>query len=171
MLGQGVVYLGVEDKSWAERLRNARDANAAHLDAVLHVNGARYLRLSHLQQLLTAAGQTPNLELQADLGAEPTLWLDYSHRVRMEPDSKTFRLSFMGATPQTLLETEDVNAMREASQNVLAHAALNRTPTIAAGAETAKVVPMWSFGTLGYVWLTGVITGAALWAMASIYLK
>jgi hypothetical protein len=155
--------LGVEETSWQERVRTARDAQAAHLDALLRINGPRYLRLQHLQDALKVPGKT---ELNANLGTEPTLWLDMTHRVRMEPDAKTYRLTHMGETVQTLLETEDLQAIQNASQNVLAHAEVKR----AAMLEAAKTSSAWPFATLGYVWLTGVVTGAALSALAAIYL-
>jgi hypothetical protein len=158
--------LGIEETSWSEHLRTARNAQAAHLDALLRVNGPRYLRLQHLHENLKANGKADHIELNTDLGTEPTLWLDMAHRVRMEPDAKTYRLVHMGETMQTLLETQDVHAMQNASATVLAHAEVKR----AAKPEMAKNTSYLSFATLGYVWLTGVITGAALWALAVIYL-
>jgi hypothetical protein len=168
--GKGSASLATEDTSWNDRLRHARDAQATHLDAVLRVNGAQFLRLSHLFELLKTPDTVDMLELKAEQGVEPTLWLGLNHRIRMEPDAKTYRLTHIGEGLQTLLETTDVNDMRNASQNVLSHVQHQKLASTTKPTPPAEKTAVLRNMTLVYIWLTGVVTGAAIWGLASIYL-
>jgi hypothetical protein len=151
-----------------ESLRRARDAEAAHLDAVLKVNGAKALRLSLVAERLRQSG-APEVELQANVGEEPQIWLDMSHRITMEPDTRTYRLSeYSTGKIEVLLETESSDEMLIAAQRVLSHSIIRqawKAPESSQGART------WRLATLVYVWATGFIAGAAGLALLSIYLK
>lgn len=154
-----------------ESLRHARDAEAAHLDAVLKVNGAKALRLSHLVQLLrqVQASGAQDIELKVSPGEEPHVWLDLSHRITMEPDAKTYRLSALSAdNVDVLLETENLQDLLQHAQKVLAHGRVKQAWNAMESSQVAKV---WSLATLVYVWATGVVAGAAGLALLSIYMK
>jgi hypothetical protein len=154
-----------------ESLRHARDVEAAHLDAVLKVNGAKALRLSHVVQslrLIQATGMQ-DLELKVSPGEEPQVWLDLSHRITMEPDAKTYRLSALSADRvDVLLETENLQDLLQQAQRVLAHRSVKQAWNAAESRQGAKV---WSLATLVYVWATGFVAGAAALALLSIYMK
>jgi hypothetical protein len=157
--------LGLEEQISAEALRNARDASSAHLEAVLKVDGASYLRLAHLRDVL---GPSEKTELKSAPGVRPQLWLDMAHRLTMEPDAKTYRLAHHGVDKiDVLLETEQLDEAVAAARNVLAHhkvEQLRRAPTAAAAAQRQWI-------TMLYVWLTGFVTGVALLAIYLIYMK
>jgi hypothetical protein len=159
--------LGAEGPELAERLRRARDAEFAHLAAVLKVHGAAHLRLAHLRDALIG-----DLELKANAGEEPQLWLDVAHRVTMEPDAKTYCLKFVGShSIDALLQTERFEEARMAAQNVLDHQTVQLARASARPVQPGEVPELWSKATLFYVWFTGLVTGAAALAMISIYLK
>lgn len=154
-----------------ESLRQARDAEAAHLDAVLKINGAKALRLSHLVQSLRQIQATgmQDLELTLKPGEEPHVWLDLSHRVTMEPDTKTYRLSaLLTDRVDVLLETENLQEVLQQAQRVLAHRSVKQAWNAAESRQGPKV---WSLATLVYVWATGFVAGAAGLALLSIYMK
>ena len=151
-----------------ESLRRARDAEAAHLDAVLKVNGAKALRLSLVVEKLRQSGAA-EVELKADVGEDPQIWLDMSHRVVMEPDTKTYRLSEYSADKvHMLLETESQDEMLAAAQRVLSHSKIRQAWS---GRESDRETNARRLATLVYVWATGFVAGAAGLALLSIYLK
>jgi hypothetical protein len=152
-------------------LRHARDAEASHLDAVLKVNGAKALRLSHALQMLRKenGSDVDGVELKLNMGEEPQIWLDLSHRVTMEPDPKTYRLSALSPHQiDVLLETEDLQTLLDAAERVLAHRKVRR----AWGLVESKPSPnAWNVAALVYVWVMGLVTGAAGLSVIAIYMK
>lgn len=149
----------------AATLRDARDASTAHLEAVLKVNGASYLRLAHLRDQL---GAHDGIELKSDDGVQPQLWLDMAHRFTMEPDAKTYRLAHHGAEKiEVLHETAELKSAVSAGQAVLAHRAVTELRRSSDSSRTAD----WQWMTLIYVWMTGVITGFAALSIYAIYMK
>jgi hypothetical protein len=155
----------------SDTLRQARAAEAAHLDAVLKVNGAKALRLANLLERLQSPDikLADDIELKASPGEEPHVWLDLSHRITMEPDAKTYRLSHFSTNRiDVLLETESLDEMLAATHRVLAHRSVKQDWSNEESSLTPKV---WSAATLLYVWTTGVIAGAAGLALLSTYLK
>lgn len=154
-----------------ETLRQARDAEAVHLEAVLKVHGAKSLRLAHLAQSLRLShpSDATDVELKLSPGEEPHIWLDLSHRIVMEPDAKTYRLTATSSDKiEVLLETENLETMLAEAQRVLAHGKVRRAW---ASGESDRAGQVWSLATLVYVWATGVVAGAAGLALLSIYLK
>lgn len=154
-----------------ETLRHARDAEALHLDAVLKVNGAKALRLTHLVELLrqSQSNDAEDLELKVRQGEDPHIWLDLSHRITMEPDAKTYRLSALSTDKvDVLLETENLDTLMVAAQRVLSHGKVRRAWGMGESVPSSKV---WSLTTLVYVWATGFVAGAAGLALLSIYMK
>jgi hypothetical protein len=157
--------LGVDERMSVASLRSARDASTAHLEAILKVNGASYLRLAHVHDLL---GSSEQIELKAGPGVEPQLWLDLAHRLTMEPDAKTYRLSYVGNDKiEVLLETESVPEAKLAAEKVLALKVVGQARKTVEDSQKAE----WRWMTLLYVWLTGVITGMAALGLYVITLK
>jgi hypothetical protein len=155
----------------SESERQARNAEVAHLDAVLKVNGAKALRLSHLVETLRT--QQPelakNIELKLAVGDEPQVWLDMAHRITMEPNTRTYRLAEMSSDKiDVALETENLDEALLAAQRVLTHGKVRRGWDSGESAGNAK---LWSVATLVYVWATGFVAGAAALALIAIYLK
>jgi hypothetical protein len=160
-----VRILGLDEKMSTATLRDARDASTAHLEAVLKVNGASYLRLAHLRDQLDVQD---DIELKAGDGVQPQLWLDMAHRFTMEPDAKTYRLAYHGASKiEVLLETDQLESAVSAAKAVLAHKAVRE---LRGSSEPSQTVE-WQWMTLLYVWMTGVITGFAALSLYAIYMK
>jgi hypothetical protein len=162
--------LSVAQRDMKDSIWQAREAATVHLDAVLKVNGAKYLRLSHLYESLRNRGYAlgQDVKLEAGAGQEPKLWLDLGHVMTMEPDAKTYRLSLYGNNNvDVLLETDNLEEAGAAVIDVSAHGVV----AAGRGALAANRVNAWSFATLLYVWLTGLITGVAALALLVIILK
>jgi hypothetical protein len=143
--------------------RQARDAEAAHLEAVLKVNGAKALRLSHVAQMLrqSNSSEVQGVELKVNAGEEPHIWLDLSHRITMEPDAKTYRLTALSTDKvDVLLETENLETLLKNVQRVLAHHKVRQTWAIR---ESSRSAGDWNVATLVYVWATGVVAGGQVW--------
>lgn len=154
-----------------ESLRHARDAEAMHLDAVLKVNGAKALRLSHVVELLrqSQSTDTQDVELKVRQGEDPHIWLDMSHRITMEPDAKTYCLSVLSPNKIDILsESENLETLLAAAQRVLSHHKVRRAW---GSGESGAKAKLWSLTTLVYVWATGFVAGAAGLALLSIYMK
>lgn len=157
--------MGVDERMSVASLRDARDASTVHLEAVLKVNGASYLRLAHLRDLL---GPTDQIELKAGEGIQPQLWLDLAHRLTMQPDAKTYHLDYVGTDKiDVLLETESLAEAQKAAEKVLALQVVEQARKAVGDSEKAS--RRWI--TLLYVWLTGVVTGFAALALYAITMK
>jgi hypothetical protein len=157
--------VGLEERMSVASLRDARDASTAHLEAVLKVDGASYLRLSHLR---TQLGPSDQLDLKSAAGVQPQLWLDLAHRLTMEPDAKTYRLSYHGVDRiDVLLETQNLEEAKEAAEKVLAQRVVNAARFSVEAAQKAE----WRGLTLLYVWMTGLVTGFAALALYVIIMK
>jgi hypothetical protein len=163
------VNVGLQYNTISDDLRHARNAETAHLEAVLKVDGVKALRLALLADHLRQHLPDNTFELRTVSGEEPHLWIDLCHRVTMEPDPKTFRLSFHGLDRiNTLLETEDPHRMLAAIRSVLAH---EQVIAARGGPDRLTLPTAWSYITLLYVWITGIITGVAALALLVIVLK
>ncbi len=170
----GVFVLGVELLQIQSDVRRARDAESAHLEAALKIDGAKYLRLGRLRDVLRERGFGENdyFELRVTPGEPPQLWLDLRHRVTMEPDAGTYRLSVHGVDQIDIaLETTSLDETVAACIKVLAHSMVRATRDaplhdVESDAQTSS-----NHATLVYVWLTGVITGIAALSLYAIILK
>ena len=85
------------DASFEDRLRHARLAQAAHLDALTGVRDAELLRLQALRDDLAAVvSRDSRLEGLADLALipddPPKLWIDLVTHVVMAPDPRSYCL-------------------------------------------------------------------------------
>jgi soluble cytochrome b562 len=157
--------VGVEERMSVASLRDARDASTAHLEAVLKIDGASYLRLAHLRDQLDFSDQ---VDLKAGAGVQPQLWLDLAHRMTMEPDAKTYRLSYHGVDRiEVLLETTNLAEAKAAAEKVLAMRVVGQARLSVQAAQKAE----WRWLTLLYVWMTGVVTGFAALALYVIIMK
>jgi hypothetical protein len=164
--------LGIDMQNRAESLRRARDAETAHLEAALRIDGAKVLRLLALRDTLLAVQPDAEIELKSGLGEEPHLWLDLHHRITMAPDNSTFRLQHIGVNDiSILLETVDARSMADEAQRLIAHRIVlaDRASNPVAGQPFNDGA--WRLATLVYVWMTGVITGFAALALVAIYMK
>jgi hypothetical protein len=152
-------------------VRQARSVEAAHLDAVLNIHGAKAIRLTTLFEALRKLHpvDSEGFELKLGAGDEPHIWLDLSHRITMEPDARTYRLSaFSSDQLDVLLETEHQDEVLKETQRLLAHVRVRRAWT---GRESYLGLDAWRTTTLVYVWATGFVAGAAGLALLSIYMK
>ena len=166
----GVGDLGVELPRIRDDVRQARDAESAHLEAALKIDGAKYLRLARLRDVLRERGfdENEHFEFRFTPGAEPQLWLDLKHRVTMEPDAGTYRLSALGVDIiDPALETMSLDEIVAACSKLLAHGILQRSRRAAVSARSDTP----NHATLLYVWLTGVVTGVAALTIYAIIMK
>jgi hypothetical protein len=165
--------LGVELPRIQDDVRLARDAESAHLEAGLKIDGAKYLRLARLRDILGERGfhQSEYFELKAALGNAPQLWLDLRQCVTMEPDAGTYRLAVHGAdTITTSLETNSLDEIVAACSKQLAHGVLQQSRTAPILPHGDSVITSDS-ATLIYVWFTGVVTGIAALTLYAILMK
>lgn len=171
--------MGVSVPRFDEALRTARDAEAAHLEAVMRQADARVLRLAGLKDKIAAglgghARDLKFLELKAIEGNEPLLWLDLVHVVSMQPDNGTYRLEAQGQQGREVLaETGNSDEMTRLCLRHMAHevvkTARQAPPVDPAGSDSQ--ISGWSAVTLLYVWLTGFVVGVAVLALLAIYMK
>jgi hypothetical protein len=173
------VRVGLEVQTFDDALRSARELQSVHLDAVLRLADAKALRLAFLQDKIRAAlvnyqDRLPFVELKREKGAEPELWLDLVHKVTMQPDAGTYRLTaYRDDSLEVVSETADSALMLDTSLRHMAHEVVRNMrnrgalPVVA----EANTIAGWSATTLVYVWLTGFVVGAAALALLFIYLK
>lgn len=171
--------MGLNIQGFDEALRNARNAEFAHLEAILKQADSKVLRLADLQDKIRVglgrhAENMGFLELKHAAGDEPQLWLDLVHAVSMEPDATTFRLSRYHLNErETLFESQTVADIAAQSLRHMAHEVIKDARFAAAhtGKPDEKTIAGWSAITLLYVWLTGFVVGVAVLTLLSIYLK
>jgi hypothetical protein len=165
----GVRVLGVELLRVRDELRQARDSETAHLEAILKDEGPKALRLARLRDILRERGNSESLDLQSMAGLEPRLWLDLGTCVVMRPDAGTYQLSVHGRDSiETILQTANLDEVVAECSRHLAHrqVAASRQPT-----NTDLALAQASPTTLIYIWMTGVFTGVAIFAICAIFLK
>jgi hypothetical protein len=165
--------LGVELRQIHDDVRRARDAESAHLEAVMKIDGAKYLRLARLRDILRDRGFNENehFELKTTPGTEPQLWIDLRNCVTMQPDAGTYRLSVHGVEAiETALETTSLDEIVAAVSKLLAHGVLQRLRRAPVSAQDESVSTS-NHGTLLYVWFTGVVTGVAALTLYAIIMK
>jgi hypothetical protein len=152
-----------------DELRQARDSETAHLEAILKDEGPKALRLARLRDILRERSNSETLDLQSMAGLEPRLWLDLQCCVAMRPDAGTYQLSVHGQDRiDILLQTESLDDMVAECSRRLAHGQVLRSRQD----QPVKSPPaIASSSTLIQVWMTGVATGIALFALCVILLK
>lgn len=168
------MVLTVEMLKIREDVRQARDAESAHLEAALKIHGAKVLRLARLKDVLRERGfdEQTGFELRVIPGEEPLLWLDLRHCVVMQPDAGTYRLALHGIDKiDVALETASLDETVAACTKVLAHSLVRSHRSEPTPALQHDLIVSINNTTLLYVWLTGVITGIAALLLYGILLK
>jgi hypothetical protein len=159
-------------------LREARLAEAAHLEAVIRAQDAGALRLDHLRSRLldslpadSTLRQSLDLRLPPDF--PPRLFLDLSRSVAMAADGRSFVLEEDHEDHRSTVAT--ANTVEDMVREVLrleAHRAIQ-------AARKPESTKLWKLGAfhpltwaqLLYVWVSGVVVGAALLALVAIFMK
>jgi hypothetical protein len=159
-------------------MRDARLAEAAHLDAVIRAQDAGALRLDHLRgRLLDSLPAESTLRQSMDLRLPPDfpprLFLDLSRSVAMAPDGRSFALEEDHDDHRRVLVT--ANSAEDMVHEVLrleAHRTIQaaRKPESPRSWKPGMLHPL-TWAQLLYVWLTGFLAGAALLAVLAIFMK
>lgn len=159
-------------------LKDARLAEAAHLDAIVNLQDAKSLRLLALRdKLLPELSGHPALtdfvELKLLPGETPRLWIDLISSVVMEPNSRNFRLEQDREQHRDILfETDNMDQMADQVIKYVAHRVISRQKAAVplASLRSFPHVASYGLGAVLYVWATGFIFGAAALAILAIYL-
>lgn len=158
-----------------QALRQARLAEAAHLDAILDLQSAEALRLQVLKDDIEAiVGGRPEARDIADLalvpGPPPRLWIDLVSYVLMAPDPRTYRFQQDVRTGhEILLETTNRQEMVESIIAYVAHRLVERQRYLAAPATAGgRPVPASGTGALVLAWLCGFALGVLALLIAGL---
>jgi hypothetical protein len=160
-----------------EALHRARQAEAAHHEAVLALQDARALRLQILKdELAPIIAASPEAAAVFDvalvLGDTPRLWIDHISTVVMEPDPRTYRaIQDTAAGREILFETADLSEMVGFLKQFMAHRIISRDRQIASTGPVAGVIPGFSTAALLLAWLAGFALGVLSLLCVAIYLK
>jgi hypothetical protein len=154
-------------------LKTARLAEAAHVEAIVHLNDARALRLQVLLDAVQAKLANNSraqelLELHVVQGAQPRLWVDLVSSVVMEPDPRSYRLQQDSEiSSQILFETQDMGEMAAYIIRHLARHVVVREKVAAISAAKPKT---YSVNDMIYVWLMGIVFGSMALLILGLYL-
>lgn len=160
----------------AAALRKARLAEAAHVEAVLHIRDAKTLRLQILKDdLLPVVSSNPDAARLFDLalvpGDPPRLWVDMISQVVIEPDHQTYRLvQDTRSGREVLFETADRSEMIERLKSHLAHRLIAREREVVVAVPAREPGSGYSGAALMFAWTTGLAVGALALLMAAILL-
>jgi hypothetical protein len=158
---------------FAEALRNARAAEAAHLEAVYAFNDAKSLRLQTLKDelavFIAGSPEAPGtFELVLVPGDSPRLWIDLVTSVVMEPDPKTYRLVQHGEGRRDIvLETADRAEMLQQVKLIIAHGTIARKRLKPAPGLNRQC---YSVSALTLTGLGGFLLGVLTLLVGAIYL-
>ncbi len=158
-------------------MRQARLAEAAHLEAVLGVRDSKTLRLHVLKDdLAPLVAATPEASKFFDLalvpGEPPRLWIDMISSVVMEPDYRTYRLQQDNqAGREALFETSDRSEMLNFLKSYVAHRMIARERHVAGAAPVLWPMSGYSSGAIIYAWLSGFMLGLLALLVAAILLE
>ena len=149
-------------------VRQARLAQAAHLDAVFDIRDAKQLRLVNLLDELvaiTAESQEAKeiFDLTITQGEPPRLWVDATSYVVMEPDPRTFRfVRDVQDARETLLESRDRSALVERITQYMAHRLVSRERALAVRRDSPRVASGYSGFVVTMAWICGFAIGVVL---------
>ncbi len=158
-------------------MNQARDKEAAHLDAVQSLRDAKALRLQLLKdELAVIVAASPEARENFDLGLSPTepqrLWIDLITSVVMEPDPRTYRLvEDRHGGRVTLFSSTDRTEMIERIKEHMAHRIISRERRMTESEHQAQSDPGYSTAALIFVWLCGLALGVAGVMSLVIYMK
>ncbi len=161
--------------SLAGALREARQAEAAHFEAVLELRDSKALRLQllrdELKPLVEASPEARELfDLAVVPGDTPKLWVDLISFVVMEPDPRTYRfLQHRQDRREILFETADRELMAAAVRRHMAHLMVARERQTAA-APAAAQPSGYTSASLLLSWVSGFAFGALALLALAIYL-
>jgi hypothetical protein len=156
---------GLKD-SFNAALRQARIAEAAHLDSALDIRDAQTLRLQALKLDLMGlieghAEALKFFDLAVVQGDPPRLWIDLITAVIMDPNPRTFRLyQDTQDGRETLFETDNRTEMVERIKTYMAHRLIARERQMAGHASGRGEPQGFSMAALLLAWLTGLVIGA-----------
>ena len=165
-------------KLFDEALREARLAEAAHLDALCNLKDAKSLRLDFLRdkilKSLPVDEQAAQLvSLQADPGETPRLLIDLVRSVIIAADGRSYLLEEdHEAERVSAFETPNADTMAQQVLKLLAHQRIVRERKLISASAPQSIPATGSLEVvpLLYVWLTGFIFGAAVVAAIAIYM-
>ena len=165
------------NRKFETALKQARLAEAAHIDALVALKDGKALRLDHLrskilQGLPTDHGLHRLIDLRFAPGEEPRLFLDLVTSVGMAPDGRTFVLQQDKDGDRIMTyETPDADAMFRQILKLQAHQFIadSRKGQSAESQVPAGLGNDTDWVSILYIWLTGFIFGASALAAWSIY--
>ena len=158
-------------------LRQARLAEAAHLEAVLDIRDAQTLRLQVMKDelapiILANAEAASFVDLALVPGDPPRLWIDLITSIVMAPDPRTYRLVQDGQSGrQTLLETGDRQEMIDRVRQHVAHRLVAREREKRGVAAAKPKVAGHSTGMVIFAWLSGFSIGVLSLFVAGILIS
>ena len=165
------------DQGLSGALRQARLAEAAHLEAVLEIRDAQTLRLQVLKDELVPVVRGDSeaasfVDLALVPGDPPRLWIDLITSIIMAPDPRTYRLLQDGQSGRrTLLETADRGEMIDRVKQHIAHRLIAREREKSAVALPQPRLAGYSTGALILAWLSGFSIGVVALFLAGILIS
>lgn len=165
-----------EPENLAEAVRQAREMEAFHFEAVRGFADSKSLRLQVLkldiEGLIKQDPDAPKMFNLALLpGEPPRLWIDLVTSVVMEPDHRTYRLmQDLEWGREILLETTKREEIVKFLRVYLAHRLVQRERQLAGMRVPQMVSSGHTTPVVAYAWLTGFLLGltAALLAAMSL---
>ena len=165
------------ERKFEAALKQARLAEAAHLDALVALKDGKALRLDALRERLLQGlplddGLRPLIELKLLPGETPRLFLDLISSVGMGADGRLYELQQDREGDRIVTyETPDVDAMYRHILKMQAHKRIAEARSATGVAEIpapgASSESDWI--SIVYIWMTGFIFGASALAAWAIY--
>jgi hypothetical protein len=158
-------------------LRQARLAEAAHLESVLDIRDAQTLRLQVMKDelapvILANTEAASFVDLALVPGDPPRLWIDLITSIVMAPDPRTYRLIQDGQSGrQTLLETADRQEMIDKVKQHIAHRLVAREREKRGVAAAKPRLSGHSTGVVIFAWLSGFSIGVLSLFVAGILIS
>ncbi len=171
------VRVEVAETRFETALKQARLAEAAHIDALVALKDGKALRLDHLRsKLLQGLPEDHGLRRLIDLrlapGEAPRLFLDLVTSVGMAADGRSFELQQDKQGDRIMTyETPDAEAMFRQILKLQAHQfiAESRNSQLAESRSSTDHGNDTGWISILYIWLTGFIFGASALAAWSMY--
>ncbi|MFO1090485.1 MAG: hypothetical protein U1E46_13010 [Hyphomicrobiales bacterium] len=161
-----------DDQDFAQALRRARLAQAAHFDALMDIRDAQTLRLKALRDDLEDVlkgrreGTNDFIDLALVPGDPPRLWIDLVTYVVMQPTPRSYRLlQDRQSGKEILFETEDRAAMLSRITEFVAHRLVDRERVLVATGGI-KTEPGYSTAALILAWISGFAVGIVAFFLA-----
>jgi hypothetical protein len=165
-----------EPENLAEAVRQAREMEAVHFEALRGFADSKSLRLQVLkldiEGLIKQDPDAPRIFHLALLpGEPPRLWVDLVTAVVMEPDHRTYRLvQDLEWGREILLETPKREEIVKFLRVYLAHRLVQRERQLAGMRQPQGVVQGHSNAVVAYAWVTGFLLGLTAALLGAISL-